>query len=258
MNEWIRKSIDIANSPGYLDELHGVYPVSEERKRRLDPEIFEELRKAFDSNDTELLLKRLIRLDKSPVKDPYMAFFKKDEKFIGFNPQTAQRIADRVLKIGFDNMIEEIEAPKEFNRQMGSLFYKWLPTIGIPMLPSSTFEKSSWALLKASDKEMLAFANAKIKMGLEKRPDLIAKVGTEFVVGEAKFLTDYGGHQTTQFKDALRLARSKKGKAHKIAILDGIIWIKGKNQLHQTLCGMEETALSALLLMEFLQSLRSS
>lgn len=258
MNEWVRKSIEIANGPGYLDKLHKVYPVSEERKRRLDPEIFKQLQEAFDSNDPQLLLKRLIRLEKSPVKDPYMAFFKKDEKFIEFNPQTAQRIADRVLKMGFDNMISEIEAPKEFNRQMGSLFYKYLPTIGIPILSSPGFEKSSWALLKASDKEMLAFTNDKIKLGLEKRPDLIAKVETEFVVGEAKFLTDYGGHQTTQFKDALRLAQSKKGKAHKIAILDGIIWIKGQNQLHQTLRGMKETALSALLLKDFLQSLRQS
>jgi len=29
--------------------------------------------------------------------------------------------------------------------------------------------------------------------------DLVARVRGRYVIGEAKFLTDYGGHQTAQF-----------------------------------------------------------
>ncbi len=34
MNEWVRKSIEIANSKGYLDRLSKVYPVKFETEKR--------------------------------------------------------------------------------------------------------------------------------------------------------------------------------------------------------------------------------
>jgi hypothetical protein len=39
MNEWIRKSIKIANSTDYLDKLHEVYPVAHEVQRDLPEEM---------------------------------------------------------------------------------------------------------------------------------------------------------------------------------------------------------------------------
>jgi len=84
---------------------------------------------------------------------------------------------------------------------------------------------------------------------------LVAKARGNRVVGEAKFLTDYGGHQNAQFEDALRLLRGREGNAVRIAILDGVVWIKDKTKMYRTVCELREVALSALWLKEFLESL---
>lgn len=79
---------------------------------------------------------------------------------------------------------------------------------------------------------------------------------SESIIGEAKFLTDYGGAQNANFEDALRLLRGKKGKTIRIVVLDGVVWIKDGTKMYKTVCELEETALTALLLKEFLESLK--
>jgi len=70
------------------------------------------------------------------------------------------------------------------------------------------------------------YANTILHCDLDKGPDLLAKAGANYIVGEAKFVTDFGGGQKAQFRDAMRLLESKKGNAIRIAILDGVVWIK--------------------------------
>ena len=159
--------------------------------------------------------------------------------------------------MGYDAMIESIEEPKEFNRQIGTLFKRWLPKIGYPILAIEDFEAyDKTAFLQGSDAQLKDFANTILGCGLDKGPDFLAKVGKRYVIGEAKFLTDYGGHQNAQFEDALRLLRGKKGKAIKIAVLDGVVWIKDSTKMYRTVRQLEEVALTALLLKDFLESLR--
>lgn len=64
MNEWVRKSIEIANAPGYLDKLHEVYPVVPEGERKIPAETEEELRTAHRRKDKIKLIKALLKLDK--------------------------------------------------------------------------------------------------------------------------------------------------------------------------------------------------
>ncbi|MDI6788906.1 MAG: restriction endonuclease, partial [Planctomycetota bacterium] len=66
MNEWIQKSIKIANSPGYLDKLQAVYPVTIESERPLPQEIKTQLKEAFERKDNLRLIKTLLALDKFP------------------------------------------------------------------------------------------------------------------------------------------------------------------------------------------------
>jgi len=66
------------------------------------------------------------------------------------------------------------------------------------------------AFLQGSDAQLKDFANTVLDCDLDKGPDFLTKVGKRYMIGEAKFLTDYGGHQNAQFEDALRLLRSKK------------------------------------------------
>ena len=238
MNEWVKKSIEIANAPGYLDKLQEVYPVIQEAEREIPEEVKKKLKKIYNKGDD-------------------VAFLRKREVFIEYNPKTVQRIVNRIRLMGYNAMIESIEEPKEFNRQIGTLFKRWLPKIGYPTLAIEDFEiYDGIAFLHGSDAQLKDFANTVLGCDLDKAPDFLAKVRKRYVIGEAKFLTDYGGHQNAQFEDALRLLRGKKGKAIRIAVLDGVVWIKDSTKMYRTVCQLEEVALSALLLKDFLESLR--
>lgn len=257
MNEWIKKSIEMANAPGYLDKLQEVYPVTQEVEREMPDEIKNKLKKIYNEGDDVALIKELLRLPKFPVKDPYVAFLRKSEIFIEYNPLTVQRIAKRIRIMGYETMIESIKEPKEFNRQIGTLFKRWLSQLGYPVLPLKEFEACDGiAFLQGSDARLEEFANTVLGCDLDKGPDFLAKIGKRYVIGEAKFLTDYGGHQNAQFEDALRLLRDKKGEAIRIAVLDGVVWIKDSTKMYRTVCELEEVALSALLLKDFIESLR--
>lgn len=257
MNSWVKESIEIANSHGYLDQLGEVYPVTVGAKRHLSAENRNLLQEAFESEDDFSLLKELLKLKKFPIKDPHVAFLRKDEKFIRYNPKTIKRICKQIRSMGFDKMLEGIEEAKEFNRTIGPLFRKWLPKLGYPILSERDFQSytKGIAILDGSPDELRRFANEIINANLEKRPDLVAKNQGRYVVGEAKFLTDLGGHQNTQLQDALELLRSRSGRVKRVAILDGVIWIKGNNKMHQSVCAANEDAFTALLLKDYLENL---
>lgn len=256
MNKWIQKSVEIANGKGYLDKLHGVYPVLQETEREIPAEVKKELRKIYKTGDNLELIKTLLNLSKFPIKDPYVAFLRKKEFFLEYNPATVDRIAERARSMGFKAMMKSIEEPKEFNRQIGTLFKKWIPMLRYPILPESEFEAfKGISFLKGGDAQLKDYANRKLGCDLEKGPDFLAKAGKKYVIGEAKFLTDYGGHQNAQFEDVLRLLRGRKGKAIRIAVLDGVVWIKNGTKMYRTICQLNRIALTTLLLRDFLESL---
>lgn len=257
MNEWIKKSIDIANSPYYLDNLHNIYPTSEEIWRPIPNETKKTLESVFQSDDNVALFVELLKLPKFPINDPYVAFLRKNPKFITDNPETVNRIVRKVRSMGFKAMIEDIEEPKTSSRRIGTLFKSWLKKIGYPMLQESEFEKyNGVAFLAGGDKKLKDFANNKLGFKLDKGLDLVAKVNGQYIIGEAKFLTDYGGSQNASFEDAMRLLAAEGGNAIKIAILDGVVWINNKSKMFRKISELNEIALSALLLEEYLESLK--
>lgn len=261
MNVWVEKSIEIANSKGYLDKLSEIYTPTIEEKREIPTTAKRKIEQAYGQKDKKKLVEELLKLEKFPIKDPYVAFLRKGgRRFLELNPKTVERIGNKLLSMSFEELVERCEEPKEFNRQLGPMFKNWLPKLDYPFLDCCQFIdfKEGIAFLKGSDNELRIFANGVLKCELEKNPDFIAKVRDKFVVGEAKFLTDFGGHQDRQYEDALRLIKSKKGDAIRIAVLDGVIWLKTKTKMSRTVCELkdDEIALSALLLKEFLESLR--
>lgn len=257
MNKWIQKSIEIAEAPGYLDSLSEVYPVTREAERVLPPEIKAQLKDAYDERDSVRLVKALLELDKFPIKDPYVAFLRRKDIFLIYNPKVIDRLAQTLFSMSFDELISGCEEAKEFNRQIGTLFRKWLLKIGYPFLSEEEFDEyGGIAFLYGSNGEKMDYANRTLGCNLSKGLDLLAKAGGNYMIGEAKFLTDSGGHQNAQFEDALRLLRGKDGKAMRMAVLDGVVWIRGNTKMFRTVSGLEENVLSALLLKEFLESLR--
>lgn len=109
---------------------------------------------------------------------------------------------------------------------------------------------------------MKRFAHKFLGYNREKGLDFIARFNHTYVVGEAKFLTDFGGHQNAQFDDAVStitssfISETLGAKVISIAILDGVLYIKSNNKLHNYLKNhSEQIILSGLLLREFLFSL---
>jgi len=246
----------MANSLGYLDRLSEVYPVTREAKRVLSSEIKAQLKDAYDERDGARLVRALLELDKFPIKDPYVAFLRRRDIFLDYNSNVVDRLAQTLFSMSFDELIGGCEEPKEFNRQIGTLFHNWLPKLGYSFLFEEEFNKyEGIAFLSGSNGEKTHYANRELGCNLSKGIDLLAKAGGNYIIGEAKFLTDSGGHQNAQFEDALRLVRGEDGRAIRIAVLDGVVWIRGNTKMFKTVSELEKNIMSALLLKDFLESL---
>lgn len=260
MNKWTKLSIEYANQRSYLDDLFQVYPTIPEGIRDIDDAIWNEVEKEFKKKNNVSLVKELLKLDLFPIKDSYIAYLKRDKASIERNPKTINRISGRLYEMGLDKIFEKCSEPKETNRQIGPMFKDWLnkKTLGIQPVSIDEFTaNNNDAVLDASDKAMMDFAKEHLNYNHNKGLDFVARFNGKYVIGEAKFLTDFGGHQNAQFNDAISTIETKKVKAIKIAILDGVLYIKGKNKMHKSITELykDYNIMSALVLREFLYQL---
>lgn len=257
MNPWTNLSIDYASQRSYLDDLFQVYPTIPEGIRELDRKLWKDVEKAFEKRDNITLLKSLIKLNLFPIKDSYVAYLKRDKTALERNPATAARLSGRLYEMGLNTIYARCSEPKETNRQIGPLFKRWLKkkSLGVEPLKLDDFLKMKEnAVLDASDAEMMAFAREHLNYKHNKGLDFIGHFNGKYVIGEAKFLTDFGGHQNAQFNDAIVTIKAKNVKAIKVAILDGVLYIKGKNKMYRDIIRKHknENIMSALVLREFL------
>lgn len=266
MNKWTETSAEFAQQRNYLDELYKVYPITPNLRREISKETEDSIRQAFDNKDNEKLIRSLLNLDLFPIKDSYVAYLKKDSGAINRNPQTVNRIAGNLFHMGIEEIIEKCTAPKETNRQMGPMFKQWIDkgTLGAPIIRSEeeflNFDGN--CIFNASDAEMEKFAVKYLGFNREKGIDFIAKFNSKYVIAEAKFLTDFGGHQNAQFDDAVRTMQNsfedKKvdNEIIPIAIMDGVLYIQGNNKMYRYLQEHpKQIILSSLVLREFLYSI---
>lgn len=214
----------------------------------------------FIQKDNANLITALLKLDLFPIKDSYVAYLKRDKSSIIRNPETINRLAGRLYDMGLEKIRERCCEPKETNRQIGPLFKRWLKkgSIGVPILKREDFDKYNGnAILDASDKEMMDWAFKNINYHRNKGLDFIAKFNGKYIIGEAKFLTDFGGHQNAQFNDAMDTVTISDVNAITVAILDGVLYIPGKNKLYKaiTTTYQDYNIVSALVLNEFLYSI---
>lgn len=260
MNYWTNLSIEYANQRNYLDELFRVYPTIPEGIREIDEERWIGIQEAFNDRDDEILIKYLLQLDLFPIKDSYVAFLKREPNSIKRNPKTVQRLCGRLYEMGLDKIYEKCSEPKETNRQIGPLFKRWVNSkvLGITPVKLNEFSSTSNdAILDASDSEMQTWAKETIGYDREKGLDFVGRFNGKYVIGEAKFLTDFGGHQNAQLADAMSTITTPNVDAIKIAILDGVCYLKGQNKMFKTITEAyaNENILSALVLRDFLYSL---
>jgi len=253
-------SIEFANQRNYLDELFRIYPTIPQGIRDINENRWKEIEIAFNKNNSIELLNLLLSLDLFPIKDSYVAYLKRDKGALERNPATANRLYGRLREMGLNKIYEECSAPKETNRQIGPLFKRWLlqGTLGahILRLPQFVSTKDN-AILYESERITTDFARENLNYSRNKGLDFVARFNSKYIIGEAKFLTDFGGHQNAQFDDAISTLNTTGVRAIIIAILDGVLYIKGRSKMHKSITTTyrEHNIMSALVLREFLHSI---
>ena len=260
MNYWTKLSITYANQRNYLDELFRVYPTIPEGIRDLPSDRWDTIEKEFKRHDNLALIKSLLQCEIFPIKDSYVAYLRRDESAAERNPETINRLAGRLYDMGLDKLYEKCTEPKETNRQIGPLFKRWINSgvLGVFPVGIDEFEATGKnAILSASDAEMAHWCKKNLNYTRNKGLDFVARFNNKYVIGEAKFLTDFGGHQNAQFADAISTIEMPNVKAVKIAILDGVLYIKGRNKMHSELLkkARKNDIMSALVLRDYLYSI---
>ncbi len=257
MNPWLEYSIQYANQRSYLDDLFRVYPTIPDGIREINNNAWLDVEKAFNSQDNLALLKVLLKFDLFPIKDSYVAYFKRDPGSLERNPETINRLCGRLYEMGLEKIYDRCSEAKETNRQIGPLFRRWIKSkaLGVEPIKAPEFlETKENAILDASDAELMQFSHDHLGYSHNKGLDLVAKFNGKYVIGEAKFLTDFGGHQNAQFNDAIATITSLNVQAIKVAILDGVLYIPGGNAMYRraTTEFKDHNIMSSLVLREFL------
>lgn len=257
MTPWLEMSITFANQRSYLDDLFRVYPTIPEGIRDIDGMIWEEVVSAFNDRNNTALIESLLKLELFTIKDAYVAYLKRNKSALERNPATVARLSGRVYELGLDKIFERSSEPKETNRQMGPHFQRWLAKKSLGLEPVALDEFTTTeenAVLDASDTEKQNYAKENLGYTLDKGLDLVARFNGKYVIGEAKFLTYFGGHQNAQFNDGIAALALPNLKSIPVSILDGVLYIKGRNKMHRQVTNdlKEQNIMSSLVLREFL------
>ena len=253
MNYWTKLSFDFANQRNYLDELFNIYPTIPEGIRDVNQNLWLQIENAFQNKNDTNLIETLLNFDLFPIKDSYVAYLKRDRTSIARNPQTINRLCGRLYEMGLDKIFEKCSEPKETNRQIGPLFKNWILKggLGIQPVPQQIFMSTNDnAILIGTDDEMKQFAIQYLNYQGTKGLDFIARFNGKYIIGEAKFLTDFGGHQNAQYNDAM-VTLNIPVNAITVAILDGVLYIPSTRRTSMSI-NTEKNIMSALVLREFL------
>jgi len=110
MNHWLKLSIDYANQRSYLDDLFRVYPTVPEGIREIDDVLWRKVEAAFEKRDNISLIRYLLQLSLFPIKDPYVAYLRRDSAALVRNPATVARLCGRLYEMGLENVRTRIRA----------------------------------------------------------------------------------------------------------------------------------------------------
>jgi hypothetical protein len=267
MNIWTQKSIELANQQNYLDLLYKVYPMSVNLSREFNDNKINTIKNYLQRKDNIALLETLLKNDIFPIKDSYVAYLKKDKTSLQRNPNTIQRLTGLLYEMGINEIVAHCTVPKETNRQMGQLFRNWINSGSLGVKITTDWDEflsyKGNIVLNTADSNKKEFSTVYLGYTRNKGLDFVGKFNDIFVIAEAKFLTDFGGHQDAQYADAISTLKfaltPSKYTVKKIAILDGVLYINGSNYKMQksirTEFNDDDVIISAVLLRDYLFSL---
>ena len=265
MNEWVKKSLELATSEGYLDKISQVYPATALPVRPLDKQDKESIRLLHKQADPTRLLEFLLRITKEghpfPIEHSYASIFRQKPALIEKNPLVFRKLGEIILSMPIDDIIRGAERPIDINRVMGQAFYNWLrnhfPGKSIPFLSQSQFTNyQTGAFFDGRDADILSYVTQILGRGLERGRDFLYKKRDKFVIGEARFLSTSGGSQTRDLNETIEFVKGNKGRIIGIGVLDGIVWFNRSYVKKLSDLSADEPALTVLLLEDFLNSLR--
>lgn len=261
LNEWVRQSIDLFSSSDYLDQILEVYPFQIAAPERLDAGIRRRIIAAHQARRTEELIELLKGLTKFPYEDPIWYLLKNIEGCIDNNPRQIQRIAESLYSMTAEETVVRLEAAPKLNTQMGPMFNGWLRR-NFTALELDAFQRSEHGvcILDSSEEVGREFINDTLHQNLAKRPDLIAKVNRQVIIGEAKWIGQPGGNQEKQVQEVLNFCRHQRGNVLRIGVVDGFPWsvfnINHRYVNNKEAVNIQESEydiVSALLLQNYLQ-----
>lgn len=260
MKRCLKLSLEYANQRSYLDDLFRVYPTIPNGIREIDIDKWRAVETSFETRDSTALLDALLQFELFPIKDSYVAYLREDRTALQRNPATVARLAGELYEMGLAKIFNNCSEPKETNRQLGPLFKNWVASGALGLMPVGVKQfmaNDDNAILQGSDAVMKETARELCGYKREKGLDFVARFNSRYVIGEAKFLTDNGGHQNAQFNDAISTLRARGVNAVKVAILDGVLYIPGGNKIYKELTTTyaDCNIMSALLLRNFLYTL---
>lgn len=240
-----------------MDDLFRVYPTIPDGIRDIDKNHWANVETAYGKRDNTLLIKELLKLNLFPIKDSYVAFLKRDLSAIERNPQTVNRVCGRLYEMGLEKMFERCSEPKETNRQIGPMFRNWVnsKSLGIQPVALDVFTGSQEnAILDGTDNEKKIFAKEHLNFHRDKGLDLVARFNKKYIIGEAKFLSDFGGSQNSDFEDAIATLEAKDSNAIRVAILDGVLYLEGRSKMYKFITSEYKNynIMSSLVLRDFL------
>jgi hypothetical protein len=264
MNEWVKRSLELADSSHYLDRLGQIYPSAIPPIRPLGEEVKEQIRSFHAEKDWKNLLKLLFRITQEghpfPIEHPYASILRQRPELIEKNPGVFQQLGEIVLSMGISEIVRGCERPADINRIMGSAFHRWIrqyfPRQGYMFLSEYEFERSRGpSFLDAANAAILKYVNTKLGLELSRGRDFLFKNNDKCVIGEARFLSTGGGSQTRDLLETLNFVKdAKRDNVIAVAVIDGIIWFNRSYVQRLLELEEDEPALSALLLKDFLQS----
>lgn len=265
LNEWVARSIDLFQNTSYLDNISEIYPLEIATPERIEPTLRRNIVRYHQSRNTNELINLLLTIDKFPYEDPIWYMIKNIQGCLTNNPKQVERIAKSLYAMTAEETVVRLESPPKLNTQIGPMFNLWLRN-NFELLSLEEFRNSNEGVFVLNESEEIAknFLIDELIQNVEKRPDLVAKINNQYIIGEAKWIGQPGGNQDKQVEEILQFCRNQRGAVLRIGIVDGFPWslynTRGNLINFKTSVLIQESEydiLSALLLEDYFNSIDS-
>lgn len=246
-----------------MDQIGEVYTYTVGSIHKLDDDVRRAIRQAHSRRQHIDLLRLLIVQDKFPYEEPFWYILKNVDGFIVNNPNQVRRILDTIYNMIVEETLIRLEEPPKLNTQTGPMFSTWLRGKFDTLRPKR-FEEASDGMyvLDSTEEEGERFVQDVLHQAVEKRPDLIAKADSTYIIGEAKWIGCPGGNQTKQVIEVIGFCERQRGNTRRVGMIDGYPWatrLPNGKPTRDKICVLTQEStcdiLSALLLEDYFSSL---